>query len=463
MSFSAPTNYTVGNSPRAVAIGNVNGDSDPDLVVASQGNDKITVLLGGTGGTFTVQPDLTACGTPNSLAVADFNGDSDADIAAVNETCNNVSVWIGGSGSSFGARTDFPVGNLPDRITTGDLNGDSRTDIAVANQLSDNISLLLGLGTGSFMPQLNFNAADGPTGVAIGQFNADGRSDLAVTNEISNNLSVFLGVQDGYARPKGATPLTFRLVPAFLACTSANATHGPPLAEASCSPPTQASSYLTLNAPDRPAPFTAAASSTGLLTMNVFCTDGAPSPCTAAAGDQIDVKLDSTITDVRCTRAIHAALGAGVGPFRGCQCVNCQAPGTVCLDRQCGSVVLDICTKRRSSRRGQRVGSAAGNAEAHKSRDGKGGIGRHGAGGDCGARRLCRNLRACRQRQRCEHRHCDCVSQVLRLAVAVRSHRPDVPPCGWGLIPEHHRASVRRPPGRILPGHRSGQTFRGPA
>ena len=311
VSFSAPTNYTVGNSPRAVAIGDFNGDSDPDLVVASQGTDKVTVLLGGAGGTFTVQPDLSACGTPNSLAVADFNGDSDPDIAAVNETCNNVSVWIGGSGSSFGARTDFPVGNLPDRITTGDLNGDSKTDIAVANQISDNISLLLGLGTGSFMPQLNFGAADGPTGIAIGQFNADGRSDLAVTNEISNNVSIFLGVQDGYARPKGATPLTFRLVPAFLECTAANASHGPPLDSSSCSPPVQASSYLTLNAPDRPAPFNTAAGSSGLLTMAVFCTDGAPSPCTAAAGDQIDVKIDSTITDVRCLGTSGGCSAAG--------------------------------------------------------------------------------------------------------------------------------------------------------
>jgi hypothetical protein len=78
----------------------------------------------------------------------------------------------------------------------------------------------------------------------------------------------------------------------------------------------QASSFLTLNAPDRPAPFNTAAGSTGIVTMKVFCTDGAPSPCTGAAGDQIDVKIDSTITDVRCLGTSGGCSSAG-GTYSG--------------------------------------------------------------------------------------------------------------------------------------------------
>ena len=54
----------------------------------------------------------------------------------------------------------------------------------------------------------------------------------------------------GYARPKAATPLNIRLVPAYEQCTSAGGTHGAPLAVPSCSPPSLSSDYLTVGTPD---------------------------------------------------------------------------------------------------------------------------------------------------------------------------------------------------------------------
>lgn len=54
----------------------------------------------------------------------------------------------------------------------------------------------------------------------------------------------------GYPRPRGATPLRVPLVPAFARCSSPNDQHGAPLADGSCNPPAQASSWLTLGTPD---------------------------------------------------------------------------------------------------------------------------------------------------------------------------------------------------------------------
>jgi Tol biopolymer transport system component len=107
-------------------------------------------------------------------------------------------------------------------------------------------------------------------------------------------------ITTGYARPRGATPINFRLVPAFNACTTGNGRHGAPFSVPSCSPPTQSSGFLTFNAPDRPAPYNTAANGTGLVTMKVFCTNAEAPPCTAQAGDQQDVRITTAITDVRC-------------------------------------------------------------------------------------------------------------------------------------------------------------------
>jgi predicted acyl esterase len=99
-------------------------------------------------------------------------------------------------------------------------------------------------------------------------------------------------VLDGYARPKSATPTTIKLVPAFEECVNANATHGAPLAAPSCDPPVPTSDYLTLGGPDVNGNPVA---STGALMFKV----AGESPINPDNGDQADVQITGSITDVR--------------------------------------------------------------------------------------------------------------------------------------------------------------------
>jgi hypothetical protein len=55
----------------------------------------------------------------------------------------------------------------------------------------------------------------------------------------------------GFARPRGATPINIRFVPAFEQCTDPNGSHGSPFDVASCNPPQEASDYLTATRPRR--------------------------------------------------------------------------------------------------------------------------------------------------------------------------------------------------------------------
>jgi hypothetical protein len=126
-----------------------------------------------------------------------------------------------------------------------------------------------------------------------------------------------------HARPKAASPLVFKLVPAFNACfgnSPPGMTHGAPLSLPSCSPPVQTSQYLTLNAPDRAAPYNTTADGTGNIILKVTChspgttTEIGNSPCTAVAGENIDVRITATSTGVRCVGAPgqgNCTAGAG--------------------------------------------------------------------------------------------------------------------------------------------------------
>jgi hypothetical protein len=123
-----------------------------------------------------------------------------------------------------------------------------------------------------------------------------------------------------HARSKAATPAAFRLVPAFEECFGPNRTHGAPLAVPSCNPPIQSSTYLTMAAPDRLAPFNLSADGTGLVSFKVTClnpgtttqvTGSNPAPPCNDAGDQIDVKVTVTLSGVRCVGVASQGNCAG--------------------------------------------------------------------------------------------------------------------------------------------------------
>ena len=137
--------------------------------------------------------------------------------------------------------------------------------------------------------------------VAEGSVPPGWRLDSATCSDGSpiSNISVaagetvtctFVNVADLYVRPAGATPMRTPLVPAYHPCTSANRTHGPPLAYASCNPPVQESTALTPGTPDANG---AAANMIGSVRLAV--QRGAP-----GGPDDSDVLITSSVTDVRC-------------------------------------------------------------------------------------------------------------------------------------------------------------------
>jgi acetyl esterase/lipase len=99
---------------------------------------------------------------------------------------------------------------------------------------------------------------------------------------------------DGYARPKSATPINMTLVPAYDPCIAGatdNAEHGAPLAAPSCSPPTPASEFVTVGTPDANGN---APNSNGLVTLKTL----GESPIDPNNGDQADIQINASITDV---------------------------------------------------------------------------------------------------------------------------------------------------------------------
>ena len=67
-----------------MAVGDVNGDGKPDLVVANCNSDTVSVLLGNGNGTFQAQQTFSTGFDPVSVAVGDVNGDGIPDLVVAN-------------------------------------------------------------------------------------------------------------------------------------------------------------------------------------------------------------------------------------------------------------------------------------------------------------------------------------------------------------------------------------------
>jgi hypothetical protein len=204
--FGPPTKFAVGETPISVAVGDFNGDADPDLAVANIVSDTVSVLLGQPGGGFGPRATFATGPRPSSVATGDFNGDGDPDLAVVESSNQRVSVRLGGPGGGFGAGTAFPIGIEGASVVVGHFNGDTDPDLAVTNRGLDPrggvVSVLLGATGGSFGAETTFPVGSQPGSVVTGDFNGDADPDLAVANSAfatasSSTVSVLLGEAGG--------------------------------------------------------------------------------------------------------------------------------------------------------------------------------------------------------------------------------------------------------------------------
>jgi hypothetical protein len=212
--FQTARDFGVGSRPAAVAIGDFNGDSIADLVVANFNSNNVSILLGLGDGTFTSAPSYSAGTNPSTVVVGDFNNDGIPDLAVGNSNNVNGTVTIlqGNGDGTFGAAHSFPVGNYPGVVAVGDFNGDGNLDLIesdLGNGSGPALNLLLGNGDGTFQPPRPI-AHGGAYSVAVGDFDSDGTLDLAVAPILGSTVTIYLGVGDGTFRVAGTFPIGVR-------------------------------------------------------------------------------------------------------------------------------------------------------------------------------------------------------------------------------------------------------------
>ncbi|HEY4157212.1 MAG TPA: FG-GAP-like repeat-containing protein, partial [Polyangiaceae bacterium] len=205
--FAPRVEYTTGADVTSLAVGDLNGDGNLDIVTTDSemlevGNTQpfvVSVLLGNGDGTFAPRVDSGTDYAPQAVAIGDLNGDGKQDLVTVNFASyqfaanGSASVLLGNGDGTFPTHVEYPIGVDPAFVAVTDLNKDGKLDLVIENKgasagTTDNssISVLLGHGDGTFADRVDlpfkcdYAASFDAFSLAVGDLNGDGSADLAL-------------------------------------------------------------------------------------------------------------------------------------------------------------------------------------------------------------------------------------------------------------------------------------------
>jgi hypothetical protein len=194
---AAGSPFAVGRAPYPHAIGDVNRDGNLDIVTPNVGSNNVTVLLGDGRGGFKAAANspYAVASRPYYIAIGDISGDGNPDLITTHDDINLISTLLGDGHGVFAAAPDSPfdVGRRAFKLIAADVTGDARMELVIGTEASDSVAVLLGNERGGYTPADGspYRAGRNPR-VAISDVNGDGKVDIVTANNGSGDISVLL-------------------------------------------------------------------------------------------------------------------------------------------------------------------------------------------------------------------------------------------------------------------------------
>ncbi|MCA9661397.1 MAG: VCBS repeat-containing protein [Myxococcales bacterium] len=193
-SYAAPKGLPVGDQPRALARGDLDGDGDDDLVIASQGNDTVTVALF-AGDAPPILQSYAVGEEPYAVTLADLDDDGALDVATADRVSGSISVLLGDGAGGFADATAHAARPDVRSLAIADLNGDGAQDIVATSFDDSKLTILRGHGDGIGFTSLFLPTGAELYGVAVGDLDHDGAVDILATDLGSSELLVIRDLQ----------------------------------------------------------------------------------------------------------------------------------------------------------------------------------------------------------------------------------------------------------------------------
>ncbi|HEY6888844.1 MAG TPA: hypothetical protein VI300_13720, partial [Solirubrobacter sp.] len=162
--------------------------------ILDRASEAVLVFAGDEEKGFTQLATVPVGRRPSALYVDDFNGDEFPDIAVANEGSDDVSIVLAGPIPMYLPERRIAVGSQPRALAAGQYDHGGGLDLAVANFGSGTVSLLLGDLKGGFVVGKTLGVGGGPAAL-LGNvdLDADGIDDIVVADSLDGTLAVLRG------------------------------------------------------------------------------------------------------------------------------------------------------------------------------------------------------------------------------------------------------------------------------
>ena len=183
--LSAPVQLSTPTPATVVATGELDGDTNVDLIAATA--TTLHWFRNNGNGTFQAAQQVAALtGGASSLGVADLNNDGRRDLLVLNSSFLTVTPFINLGGGGFAQGTALTVSaTTGSTLAVGDFNNDSKADFVVGTRM------YRGDGSGGFIFQATLPSL--PSRLVLSDLDNDGALDLAAAGSASSVLSLLRG------------------------------------------------------------------------------------------------------------------------------------------------------------------------------------------------------------------------------------------------------------------------------